>query len=148
MQTSQCLPNLLKVKEKEKEKKEDDDDEDDEEMEGKKRGEEDMQDSLVVEENVMLKFFFVPSLSFLLPLQLQLYGSFNKKVVKRPLCSDTLRPNILNYLVPPEAPDHLSLPTLSFLPVQCNQCGKSFSSKCSLSKPMLVVHGASCLLKI
>ena len=72
MQTSQCLPNPLKVKEKEKEKKEDEDVEDDEEMEGKKRGEKDMQDSLVVEESVMLKFFFVPSLSFILPLQLQL----------------------------------------------------------------------------
>ena len=72
MQTSQCLPNPQKVKEKEKEKKEDEDVEDDEEMEGKKRGEKDMQDSLVVEESVMLKFFFVPSLSFILPLQLQL----------------------------------------------------------------------------
>ena len=50
------LPNLLKKGEKEEdgeEKKEDDDD--DEEIEGKRRGEEDMQESLVLEEGMILK---------------------------------------------------------------------------------------------
>ena len=55
------LPNTLKEGEKEEdleeEKKEDDDD--DEEMEGKRRDAEDMQDSLVVEEGMMVKFPFV-----------------------------------------------------------------------------------------
>ena len=49
----------------------------------------------------------------------------------------------MNYLVPPEAPDHLPLTTLSFLPEQCSHCGRNFSRKSSLSKHMLVVHGAS-----
>ena len=51
------LPNLLKEVEKEEEeeeKKEDNDDE--EEMEGKRRDEEDMQDSLIVKEGMMVKF--------------------------------------------------------------------------------------------
>ena len=50
------LPNLLQEEEKEEveeEKKEDGDDEED--MEGKRRNEKDMQDSLVVEEGMMIK---------------------------------------------------------------------------------------------
>ena len=54
------LPNLLKEEEKEEddeEKKDNDDDE--EEMEGKRRDEEDMQDSLVLEEGMIVKFPFL-----------------------------------------------------------------------------------------
>ena len=49
----------------------------------------------------------------------------------------------MSYLVTPEAPDHLPFATLPCLPEQCNHCGKNFSRKSSLSKHMLVVHGAS-----
>ena len=55
------LQNLLKEEEKEEdeeEKKEDDDDE--EEIEGKGRDEEDIQDSLVVEEGMIVKFTLFP----------------------------------------------------------------------------------------
>jgi hypothetical protein len=31
----------------------------------------------------------------------------------------------MNYLGPPEAPDHLPLATLPCLPEQCNHCGKN-----------------------
>ena len=54
----------------------------------------------------------------------------------------------MNYMVSPEAPDHLPLATLPCLLEQCNHCGKNCSRKSSLSKHMLVVHGASCPLKI
>ena len=67
------LPNLLKEKEKEEdeeEKKEDDDD--DQEMKGKMRDEEDIQDSLVVEEGMIVKFPSVPFATCLLHLQLLL----------------------------------------------------------------------------
>ena len=62
------LSNLLKKGEKEKdgeEKKEDDDDED--EKEGKRRDEEDMHDSLVVEEGMIVKFPFVLIATFAAP---------------------------------------------------------------------------------
>ena len=49
----------------------------------------------------------------------------------------------MNFLLPFVAPDHRPLATLPFLPEQCNHCGKNFSSKSSLSKHMLMVHGAS-----
>ena len=49
----------------------------------------------------------------------------------------------MNYVVPPEAPDHLPLATLPCLPEQCSHCGENFSKKSSLSKHILVVHGAS-----
>ena len=51
------LPNLLKEEEDEEEKKEDDDEE--EEMEGKRKDEEDLQDSLVVEAGMLVKFSLV-----------------------------------------------------------------------------------------
>ena len=47
-----------------------------------------------------------------------------------------------NYVVPPEAPDHLPIATLPCLTAQCNHSGKNFSRKSSLSKHMLVVHAA------
>ena len=64
---------------------------------------------------------------FLLVLQV-LSGCIHLKI------RDTHRPNIMNYL---------PLATLSCLPEQCNNCGKNLSRKSSLSKYMLVVHGAS-----
>ena len=62
------LPNLMKQGEKKQdweEKKEDDGDK--EEMEGKRRDEEDMLDSLVVEKSKIVKFPFVPVATFLAP---------------------------------------------------------------------------------
>ena len=67
------IPDILKEEEKEEndeEKKEDDDDED--EMEGKRRDDKDMQDSLVVQEGMIVKFPLVPFSTCLLPLQLLL----------------------------------------------------------------------------
>ena len=116
------------MEEDEDEKKEADYNE--EEMEGKKRGEE---DSLVVEEVKMGKFFLIPFDTCLLPLQLLLQGSFHQEEIKQPHYRGTQTPNIMNYLVPPEAPDHLPLATLPCLPEQCNHCGKNFSRKSSLS---------------
>ena len=113
MQKSQCLqvpageegepkglPNLLKEEEKEEdeeEKKEDDDDK--EEMEGKRKDGEDMQDSLVVEESMIVKFPLVPFATCLLPLQLLLQGSFRQEEVKKPHRRDAQRPNILHTLL-------------------------------------------------
>ena len=65
-----------------RQKKEDDDEE--EEMEGKKRDIEDMQDSLVVEEGMIVKFPLVPFATCLLPLQLLLQGSLQQEEVKQP----------------------------------------------------------------
>ena len=76
-------------------------------------------------------------------MQLLLQGSFKQEEVKQPHRRDTQRPNIMNYLVTPEVPDHLPLATLSCLPEKSNHCGKNFSRMSSLSKHMLVVHGAS-----
>ena len=65
-------------------------------MEGKRRDEEDLQDSLVVGEGMMVKFPLVPLATCLLPLQLLLQGSFHQKEVKQPHRRDTQRPNIRN----------------------------------------------------
>ena len=117
-------------------------------MEGKRRDGDDMQDCLVVEEGMMVKFLLVPFATCLLPLQLLLQGSFNQEEVKQLHCRDTQRPNIMNHLVPPEAPDHMPLAPLPCLPEECNHCSKNFSRKSSLSKHMLLVHGASHISKI
>ena len=45
-------------------------------MEGKRRDEEDLQDSLVVEDSMRVKFPVVPFATCLLPLQLILQGVF------------------------------------------------------------------------
>ena len=50
-------------------------------MEGNSRDEEDMQDNLVVEEGIMVKFSLVPFATCLLPLQLLLQGSFRQEEV-------------------------------------------------------------------
>ena len=68
--------------------------------------------------------------------------------MKQPHGRDTQRPNIMNHLVPPEAPDHMLLATLPCLPEQCNHCGKKFSRKSSMYNQMLVFHGASCFSNI
>ena len=96
-------------------------------MERKRREEEDMQESLLVEEGMMVKFPLIPFVTCLLPLQLLLQASFRQEKVAQPHCIDTQRP--------PEAQDHL--------PDQCNHCGKNFLRKSSLNKRMLMVHGAS-----
>ena len=115
------LPNLLKLGEKEDEgekMKEVDDKE--EEMEGKRRDEEDIQESLVVEEGMIVNFPMVPLLLW----QLLLQDSFQKEEIKQSHCRDTQRSNIMNYLVTIEAPDHMPLASLPCLPEQCNDCGK------------------------
>ena len=71
-----------------------------------------MEDSLVVEEGVLVKFPSVPFATCLLHLQLLLQGSFLQEEVKQPHCRD-------------KAPDHLPLATLPCLPEQCNHCGKN-----------------------
>ena len=86
-----------KEEEDEKEKKDNDDEE--EKMEGKRRDEEDMQDSLVVE-GMIVKLSLVPFATCLIPLQLLSQGSFHQEEVKQPHCRDTQRLNIMNYLVP------------------------------------------------
>ena len=58
-------------------------------MEGKRRDEKDMQDSLVVEEGMIVKFPFVPFATCILPLQLLLQGSFHQEEVKQPHHRDT-----------------------------------------------------------
>ena len=85
-----------------------------------------MEDSLVVEEGMLVKFPSVPFATCLLHLQLLLQGSSHQEEVKQPHCGDTQRPNIMNYMGPPEAPNPLPLATLSCLPEQCNHCGKNF----------------------
>ena len=76
---------------------------------------------------MIVKFPLVLFSTCLLPLQLLLQGSFPQEEVKQPHCRDTQRPNIMTYVVPPKAPDHLPLANLPRLPEQCNQSGKNFS---------------------
>ena len=68
-----------------------------------------MEDSLVVEEGMLVKFPLVPFATCLLHLQLLLQDSFHQEEVKQPHCGDTQRPNITNDLRPPEPPGHLPL---------------------------------------
>ena len=77
MQTSQCLegypgglPNLLKEEENEEdEQKKKEDDNEEEDMEGKRMDEEDMKDSLLVKEGIMVKLPLVIFVTFIFPLQ-------------------------------------------------------------------------------
>jgi hypothetical protein len=57
-----------------------------------------VEDSLVVEEGIMVKFPSVPFAMCLLHLQLLLQCSFHQEEVKQPHCRDTQRPNIMNDL--------------------------------------------------
>ena len=105
------LPNTLKEGEKEEdweEKLEDDDDE--EEIEGKRRDTKDMQDSLVVEEGMIIKF---PLVSYAI-LKRLLQCSFHQEEIKQPHHRDTQKPNIMNYL---------PVTTLPGLPEQCSHFG-------------------------
>ena len=96
----------------------------------------------------MVKLSLVPFATCLLPLYLLLQGSFRQEEVNQSHRRDAQTPNIMNYLVPPKAPDHLPLATLPGLPEPCLLCGKSFSRESCQSKHMLVVHGASHTSKI
>ena len=120
------LQNLLKEEEEEEEEEEEKNCDDEEEREGKRRDEEDMQDSLVVEEGMIVKFSFVSFATCLLPMHLMLQGSFHQEEVKQSNRRDTQKPNTINYLTPPESPDHMALCILPCLPEQCNHCGKNF----------------------
>ena len=55
-----------------------------------------MEDSLVVEEGMLVKFPSVPFATCLLHLQLLFQGSFHQEEVKQPQCRDTQRPKIMN----------------------------------------------------
>ena len=72
--------------------------------------EDEMHDSLVVEEGIIVKFPFVTVATFAAPASRFFFSQ--KEEVKQPHCRDTQRPNIMNYLVTPEALDHLPLTTL------------------------------------
>ena len=56
-----------------------------------------MEDSLVVEEVMLVKFPSVPFAACLLHLQLQLQVSFHQEEVKQPQCRDTQKPYIMNF---------------------------------------------------
>ena len=78
-------PNLLNEEEKEEyEEKKKEDDDDEEEVEGTRRDDEDMQDSLVVEEGMIVKCPLVPFATWVLPLEFLLQGSFQQEGVIQP----------------------------------------------------------------
>ena len=58
-------------------------------MEEKSRDEEDMQESLVVEKGMIVKFPLVPFATCILYLKLLLKGSLHQEEVKQPHCRDT-----------------------------------------------------------
>ena len=68
-------------------------------MEEKRRDEEDIHDSLVVEEGMLVKFHLVPFAACLLSMQLLIHGSFHQEEVRKPNHRDTQRPNIMNYVI-------------------------------------------------
>ena len=92
-----------------------------------------MEDSLVVEEGMFLQFSSVPFYTCFPHLQLLLHDSFHQEEVRQPHCRDTQRPNIMNYLGPPEAPYHMPLATLPCLPEKCNHSGKNLIKTAYLS---------------
>ena len=73
-------------------KKKDDDKE--EKMEGKRMHEEDMQDSLVVEEGIMVYFPLINFATCLLPLQLLPQGSFLQEEFEQSHCIDAQNPTL------------------------------------------------------
>ena len=91
-----------------------------------------MEDNLVVEESMLVKFPSVPFATCLLHLQLLLQGSFHQEEVKQLHYRDTQGPLNHEFLGPPEAPYHLPLATLPCLPEQCNHCDKNFFKKQAL----------------
>ena len=56
-----------------------------------------VEDSLVVEGVMLIKFPLVTFATFFLHLQLLLKGSFHQEEVKQPHCKDTQRPKIMNF---------------------------------------------------
>ena len=97
-------------------------------MEGKRRYGI-VEDSLVVEEGISVKFPLVPFAMCLLLRQLLLQGFFHQEEIKHPHCRYTQRPKIMNDMGPPEPPADLPLATPSCLPEQYNHCGKNFYKK-------------------
>ena len=87
--------------------KEEDDEEDKDNNDEKRRDEDDMQDSLVLDEGIIVKFLMVSFANCLLPLKLLLQGPFHQEEVKQPHLRDTRSPNIMNHLVPPEPSCHM-----------------------------------------
>ena len=81
-------------------------------------GWEDIQDSLVVQEGLIVKFPLVPVATFAAP---DSRFFFQQEEVKKQHHRDTQRPNIMNYLLTSKAPDHLQLATLPCLLEQCNR---------------------------
>ena len=90
-----------------------------------------MKDSLVMEEGMLVKFPSVHFVTCLLHRQLLLHGSFHQEEVKQPHCRHTQRPNIMNYMGPPEAPDRLPLATLPCFPEKFNQICSSLDDQFS-----------------
>ena len=92
---------------------------------------------------MLIKFPLVPFGTFLLHLQLLLQGSFHQEEVKQPHCRDTQRPQIMNFwgLMRQQITCHLP----PFLVCQNSDTTVARTSlkKNSLSKHMLMVHGAS-----
>ena len=99
-----------------------------------------MEDSLVVEDGMLVKFSLVPLAICLLHLQLLFQGSFHQEEVKQPHCRDTKKTKNHEFMRPPEAQDHLQLAPFPFLQEQYNNCGTNFFKKNSLSKHMLVLQ--------
>ena len=92
-------------------------------MEGKRWHEENIQDSLVVQEGMIVKFPLVPVATFAAPVS-RFFSSSKKKFTNNIV--DIHKDPIMKYMLNPEAPDHLPLATLPCLPERCNHCGKNF----------------------
>ena len=101
-----------------------------------------MEDSLVVEEGIMVKFPTVPFAMCLFHLQVMLQCSFHLEEVTQPYCRDTQRPNIMNDLGLLRHQLTCHSPPFPVCQNSANPVART-SKKTSLSKHKLVVHGAS-----
>ena len=87
-----------------------------------------MQDSLVVEEDVMVKFPLVSFITYPLPLKLLFQGFSYQEEVEQSYCKYTQDPTSRIFWCP-ETPDLLLRATLPCFSEQCNHCGKNFSKQ-------------------